>query len=114
MILHRSPAYSRSVLYRVLGAFYIEKILLQYRLNHKMKLETRRGSTFPIRMYGKVELAQYYFPGVHPALARDHLSRWIRKNPELRKELEELSIGTRVPYYTSQQVEVILRHLGDP
>jgi hypothetical protein len=70
--------------------------------------------SMPIRMYGKVELAQYYFPDVPPELARDHLSRWIRKHPALRQELRNLNMGRHLPYYTSQEVEAIFHYFGEP
>jgi hypothetical protein len=79
-----------------------------------MNEDRAKNYSMPIRMYGKTELAQYYFPDSPAELARDHLSRWIRKHPKLREEVQAHSIGKQVEHYTSLQVEAIFYYLGDP
>jgi hypothetical protein len=79
-----------------------------------MNEDKMKRYSMPIRMYGKVELAQYYFPNVPPELARDHLSRWIRRHPSLSLELRDMNMGRHLPYYTSQEVEAIFRYFGEP
>ena len=42
-----------------------------------------------IRSYTKQELALLYFPDSSPVVASAHLMRWICRNPDLLKKLQE-------------------------
>ena len=64
---------------------------------------------FKIRFYGRTELAQEYFPNMHPIAAWAKLKRWLNINPDLCNltKLKQRS-------FTPAQVEEIVRILGEP
>jgi hypothetical protein len=63
-----------------------------------------------MRAYGRIELAQLYFPHLTPRSAWRKLKGWIMVNPELRTMLEGLKFRT----FTSNQVAKIVEMLGEP
>lgn len=64
---------------------------------------------FKIRFYGRTELAQEYFPNMHPIAAWAKLKLWLSINPDLCY-LTKL----RVRSFTPAQVEEIVKILGEP
>lgn len=69
----------------------------------------KQNRPFTIRFYGKSELALAYWPGLTKEVARKKLHTEIAKNPRLRHLLERSGHD-----YTPQQVELIVRELGEP
>ncbi|MBR0181469.1 MAG: DUF4248 domain-containing protein [Prevotella sp.] len=64
---------------------------------------------FKVRFYGRMELAQEYFPNMHPSAAWAKLKSWLSINPDLCY-LTKL----RLRSFTPSQVEEIVRILGEP
>ncbi len=77
-----------------------------------MKNKTESG--FPIRAYGKRELAQHYFPNITPEAASKQLQRWIVQCTELHEALVELHYQPHQRLLTPQQVKQIVYYLGEP
>lgn len=69
---------------------------------------------FEIRAYDKVELAMLYCPGRTAESAGKTLQRWIRRCEALVKELEEIGYNVRRHRFLRKEVELIVRHLGEP
>jgi hypothetical protein len=63
-----------------------------------------------IRPYGRIELAERYFPRLTPKSAWRKLKGWMDFNPELRQILRESNLRT----FTSNQVAKIVEMLGEP
>ena len=70
---------------------------------------------FKIQQYGKSELALMYFPGAATASsALSNLNYWIRRNRELTKALRRCGMPVRSKTFTSKQVAIIIKYLGEP
>ena len=69
---------------------------------------------FPIRAYGKRELAQHYFPAITPEAASKQLQHWIVQCTELHQALIDLHYMPRQRLLTPQQVKLIIYYLGEP
>lgn len=69
---------------------------------------------FRPHVYPKSELASLYFPHSAPHTALQNLSRWIARCKPLREGLEELGYDKYRKYYLTPEVELIVRHLGEP
>jgi len=67
-----------------------------------------------IQQYPKSELALMYFPKSSPHVALNHLNSWIKRCPELCRELEECHQHKYAKYYKSQAVRLIRQYLGEP
>lgn len=62
----------------------------------------------------KIDLAQDYAPELSPHAATNRLSRWLRYNPHLWAELQASGYKPQQKMFTSKQVSIILKHLGEP
>ena len=67
-----------------------------------------------IRSYCKQELALLYFPDSTPRTATRNLMRWINRNHQLCKELQDTGYYPNSKFFTSRQVCIILDYLGEP
>lgn len=67
------------------------------------------------RSYGKAELAMLYFPkAASPKVALNRLVRWIKRCPELARQIQRSPTGKFAHFYSKQQVEAIVDFLDDP
>ena len=73
-----------------------------------------RQQEFKIRTYGRMELAQTYFPTLLALSAWNKLKRWIDNCPQLKKRLAELTENPKARTWTPRQVEAIVEMLGEP
>ena len=73
-----------------------------------------RQQEFKIRTYGRMELAQTYFPTLLALSAWNILSRWSVIWSLLKKRLAELSDNPLARSWTPRQVEAIVEMLGEP
>ena len=64
---------------------------------------------FKIRSYGRTELAQVYFPCMHPSAAWEKLKGWLLINPALRHLPTQ-----RQRTFTPAEVRLIIGILGEP
>ena len=69
---------------------------------------------FPIRSYGKGELACFYIHNVQQASAVKEFNIWIRKAPGLEQKLLETGMSRSARRYTPKQVRLIVEALGEP
>ena len=72
-------------------------------------------SEFPIRSYGKSELALLYFPTAtskHTAVS--HLMSWIRRCAPLNDELYDNGYRPTNKLFSAREVRLITQYLGDP
>jgi len=71
-------------------------------------------SKFIIRSYHKIDLAQMYSPDVKADSAARKMRRWINRNAELKRRLEEIQINALNHTYTPRQVAILVEFLGEP
>ena len=88
-------------------------MLIYNKLNIKLKKKMRQQE-FRIRTYGRMELAQTYFPDMAAMSAWNKLKRWINNCPQLKKRLAELTDNPKARTWTPRQVEAIVELLGEP
>ena len=69
---------------------------------------------FRLRTYKKNELAMMYFPDVTKDAASRNFRRWIRQCPPMMKELQAMGYDKNRQYLLKAEVEVIVKHLGEP
>ena len=70
---------------------------------------------FKIKAYGKSELALLYFPDASSAhTAVNHLMSWIRRNPQLKEQLEKMGYRKSAKFFTPKEVKLIVEYLGEP
>ncbi len=69
---------------------------------------------FKIKSYGYGELAQMYFPTITKQSATVQFRRWIRINNKLLDELGLAGFKRYQKMLTPKQVEIIIRHIGEP
>lgn len=69
---------------------------------------------FEIRAYDKVELALLYCPGRTAESAGKTLQRWIRQCEALVRDLEDIGYNVHRHRFLRKEVELIVRHLGEP
>ncbi len=69
---------------------------------------------FKIRSYGYCELALLYFPNSNKNSASTQLSRWVKQNENLKKQLMELGFKPRKKILTPSQVKLIVNFFGEP
>ena len=63
---------------------------------------------FPVRSYGKGELAMYYLPGIAQQTAVNRLNEWIRTAPGLEQRLLATGMNPYCRRYTPAQVQLCL------
>ena len=72
-------------------------------------------TSFPLRTYGKSELALLYFPTAQSAhTAVNHLMSWIRRYKGLLQALEAMGYRKSAKCFTPKEVAEIVRCLGEP
>lgn len=69
---------------------------------------------YHVRVYGRTELAQVYFPWMNPCAAYRKLMAWINGCPELAKVLKRLGNNPRRRTFTPAEVSAIFDLLGEP
>lgn len=69
---------------------------------------------FPVRCYGKGELAAAYNPEIAPHSALNKLAGWIKRNRKLYEALLETGYSDRQQSFTPKQVRLIFEYLGEP
>ena len=69
---------------------------------------------FTFRTYTKKELALMYCPNSTPSTALQCLTRWIKQCRPLMDELERMGYNKFRHTLFRQEVEAIIRHLGEP
>lgn len=69
---------------------------------------------YPIRSYGREELASLYNPNETPESAWRLLRSWIRANRQLSESLSRLGYDGHHRRFTPLQVSEIFRYLGSP
>ena len=62
----------------------------------------------------KQQLALLYFPQSTPRTAVNHLMAWTHRCKPLMHELQETGYNIKSKTLTPRQVNIIIRHLGDP
>ena len=72
------------------------------------------ATKFIVRAYTKVELAELYSPDAKGDAAVRLLNRWIRRMPNLKKELKALGATMSTRIYNPAQVKLISKYLGEP
>lgn len=70
--------------------------------------------TFRLRIYRKNELAMLYFPESSKQTAMRNLGRWIQHCTSLKEELLERGYDKNRKYFLKHEVELILKHFGEP
>lgn len=78
--------------------------------NPIMELE----ETFPIRCYGRGELALLYLPHLQQRSALKSFNEWIARAPGLLASLEKAGYDHSSRRYTPAQVRLIVDALGEP
>lgn len=66
------------------------------------------------KVYGHMELAMLYFPGILPKSASSQLSLWICRDEELLADLLKAGYKKGQRMYTPRQVAILVDHLGEP
>ncbi|MCD8263664.1 MAG: DUF4248 domain-containing protein [Tannerellaceae bacterium] len=69
---------------------------------------------FKPKTYGLRELASLYCPDIHPKSAARKLKGWILRNSQLCSELRSIGWEENYRLFTPNQVQVIVRYLGEP
>ena len=69
---------------------------------------------FRMRSYSKTELALMYSPCSSPQTALQCLTRWIKHCRPLMDELRSMGYNKFRHTLLRQEVEAIVRHLGEP
>lgn len=69
---------------------------------------------FRLKAYTKVELAQLYSPHSQEATALQNLYRWMKRNTSLMEELQGLGYNKYRHSFLKQEVQVIVKYLGEP
>lgn len=75
----------------------------------------KNNDSFPLRAYGKSELALLYFPTTQSAhTAVNHLMSWISRYKGLMQTLETMGYRKSAKFFTPKEVAEIVRCLGEP
>ena len=69
---------------------------------------------FPVRSYGKGELAMYYLPGIAQQTAVNRLNELIRTAPGLEQRLLATGMNPYCRRYTPAQVQLMINVFGEP
>ena len=75
---------------------------------------SQQDAEFRPRIYRKSELAMLYFPYAGKKQALSNLTRWIRRCDELREALEGSQSMKNRRFFLRPEVELIVKHLGEP
>ncbi|MDR0894601.1 MAG: DUF4248 domain-containing protein [Prevotellaceae bacterium] len=80
----------------------------------KNSISSADGSFFPIRRYGKGELASLYMPDILCSSALRQFNEWLATAPGLTDRLRATGLQPGARQYTPQQVSLIVEALGEP
>ncbi|MBM6866618.1 DUF4248 domain-containing protein [Bacteroides caecigallinarum] len=69
---------------------------------------------FKPRLYKKCELAMMYFPNATKESASRSFRRWLARCTMMMKELEAAGYDKNRQYLLKPEVEIIVKHLGEP
>ena len=69
---------------------------------------------FKVKAYMKLELAALYSPHSQDSTALQNLYRWMKRNTSLMEELKALGYNKYRHSFLRQEVEVIVKYLGEP
>lgn len=83
-------------------------------MEKEAKNKKEEGHVFEIRAYDKVELAQLYCPGRTTESASRTLQRWISQCEALVQDLKRIGYNVHRHRFLRKEVELIVRHLGEP
>lgn len=70
--------------------------------------------SFPVRSYGKGELAMYYIPNVTQQTAVNQFNEWIHTAPGLEQRLLGTGMNRTCRRYTPAQVQLMVNVFGEP
>ncbi|MDC2624453.1 DUF4248 domain-containing protein [Bacteroides ovatus] len=76
--------------------------------------ENKEEKKFELRAYDKAELALLYCPGRSEETAMKTLTRWINQCGQLVQALEIIGYNSRRHRFLRQEVEQIVKYLGEP
>lgn len=79
-----------------------------------MNPENESDLRFPIRSYGKGELAMQYLPGIAQQTAVNRLNEWIHNAPGLEERLLATGMNRHCRRYTPAQVQLLIEVFGEP
>ncbi|WP_300703080.1 DUF4248 domain-containing protein [Bacteroides sp.] len=71
-------------------------------------------SSFPIRSYGKGELAMCYIPNVTQQTAVNQFNEWVHTAPGLEQRLLDTGMNRACRRYTPAQVQLMVNVFGEP
>ena len=69
---------------------------------------------FLIRSYRKSELVSKYMPHYSYKVGHKKFNEYLRTSSKLWEELQATGLDVNTRCYTSQQVKLIVKHLGEP
>lgn len=69
---------------------------------------------FQCRTMKKATLASLYFPDDNVETAKQHLRRWMAYCKPLTEELRSMGYNPSLHSFMKREVEVIVKHLGEP
>jgi hypothetical protein len=69
---------------------------------------------FKVKAYMKIELASLYSPHSQDTTALQNLYRWMKRCKPLMEELHTLGYNKYRHSFLKQEVEVIVKYLGEP
>lgn len=70
--------------------------------------------TFKLQSYTKTDLALLYSPHSGTATAIQNLYRWMKRNQPLMSELQAVGYNKFRHSFLKQEVEIIIKYLGEP
>lgn len=76
--------------------------------------DSKLDAHFPIRTYGKGELALCYIHEVCQQSAVNQFNTWIRTAPGLEQRLLDTGMKRTSRHYTPAQVQLIVNVFGEP
>lgn len=69
---------------------------------------------FPVRSYGKGELAMLYIPNVAQQTAVNQFNEWVHTAPGLEQRLLDTGMNRACRRYTPAQVQLMVNIFGEP
>ena len=69
---------------------------------------------FRVKAYTKIELASLYSPHSQDTTALQNLYRWMKRCAPLMEDLHAIGYNKHRHSFLKQEVEVIVKYLGEP
>ena len=69
---------------------------------------------FVIKGYHKADLARMYHPDLSAHAAMGKMRRWINRNAELKRRMQEVQVSVLNHTYTPKEVAILVEFLGEP